>query len=67
MATSRKRHNNNTAKRTIKVSAKNHKLLNLFKIENEYRSLDEAIGALLHKIAVSEAPGPSNDEDKIST
>ena len=51
---------NNGGLKTIKVSVENHKMLNLYKIKNDLRTMDEAIGELLGK---SQAQGSLDHVD----
>ena len=65
MATKEKENNNVSYKRTIKISVQNHKQLSMYKIENEFRSMDEALGALLQNHSLSTHPGSTSDTDEI--
>lgn len=47
--------------KTVKVSAENHKGLNLFKIQNDLRTMDEAIGKLLNKENTKVIPDSADD------
>jgi hypothetical protein len=54
---------NRTSLKTIKVSSENHKSLNLFKIQNDMKTMDEAIGKLLRLENMQAITEPSNSTD----